>query len=228
MKLNNALIAHRGIFNNKDIPENSILAFKKAIDKNYSIELDVRLTKDNKLIVFHDDNLKRMTNCSKDVCELTYNEIKKLKLLNTDKTIPTLKEVLKLVNGKVLIDIEIKADKNINKICNLLLNELKNYNYHFIIKSFNLKAIRWFYKHNPNITRGLLISKSYYNTILGKIILNICKPNFLAISKKYIDKYKLKKFYKKYDILIWTIKNKEERNKYKDITNNYICNNLPY
>lgn len=228
MKLNNLLIAHRGIYNNKNIPENSILAFKEAIKNDYPIELDVQLTKDDILVVFHDKNLKRMTNCSKNVNEVTYSELKKLKLLNTNQKIPTLTDVLKIINGKVLLDIEIKKTKKVNKICTILTNELKSYNYPFIIKSFSPKIVRWFYKHNQNIIRGLLINKNYYNGILGKIILIYCKPNFLAFSKKYIDKYKLKSFYKKYPIIIWTIKNIEELNKYKNISNNYVCNNLPF
>ena len=224
MKLNNLIIAHRGIHNNINIPENSILAFSKAIKKSYPIELDVQLTKDNILIVFHDKNLKRMTGCCKDINELTYNEIKKLKLLNTYQIIPTLKDVLNLVNGKVLLDIEIKSTKKINKICEILTS----YNHPFIIKSFSPRIIRWFYKNNPDIIRGLLISKKYYNGIIGSIILNLCKPNFLAISKNYIKKYGLKKYYRKYPIMIWTIQNKQEINIFKYLTTNYICNNLPY
>lgn len=64
--LSHCLIAHRGYYNNKKgIPENSVLVFKKAIDNNYLIELDVRLTKDQKLVVFHDDNLKRVCGVNK-------------------------------------------------------------------------------------------------------------------------------------------------------------------
>ena len=227
MKLNNLTIAHRGMFNNKDIPENSMLAFRKALKYNYSIELDIRLTKDNVLIVFHDDSLKRMTGFDKCVSEITYNEIKKLKLLNTNQTIPTLKDVLKLVNNKVLLDIEIKDTKKINAICKITLDELKNYS-NYTMKSFNPKIVHHLYKRNQTITRGLLINKKYYNTIMGKIIIIYCKPNFLSLSKEYIDKYKLKKRYKKYPLTIWTIKSKNQINKYKNITNNYICNNLPY
>ena len=76
MKIPNNKIAHRGMFDNIKIPENSIASFKKALKYNYSIELDVQLTKDNILVVFHDENLKRMTNLDKLVCETNYEEIK--------------------------------------------------------------------------------------------------------------------------------------------------------
>ena len=218
--MDNLIIAHRGIHNNIDIPENSILAFKQALKKNIPIELDVQLTKDNVLIVFHDENLKRMTNKDILVKDITYNKLKELNLLNTKEKIPTFNEVIKLVNGKVLLDIEIKDTKLINTISEKVMEELNDYNYPFVIKSFNPKIVRYFYKHYPNIKRGLLIKDNYYNAPLGKITLFYCKPNFLAISKKIIKKYKTKK----YDLLVWTIKNKDEMNNFKDITNNYICN----
>ena len=117
---NNLIIAHRGVHDNKSTPENSIKAFYKAVIKKYPIELDIQLTKDNEIVVFHDKNLKRMTGLDKDVEDLTLDEIKKLKLLDTREHIPRLDEVLKLVNGKVLIDIEIKPCKNYKKVCNIL------------------------------------------------------------------------------------------------------------
>ena len=108
------------------------------------------------------------------------------------------------------------------------MEELNNYNYPFIVKSFNPKIVKWFKKHKPNYIRGLLIKDDIYNKFISKFILYYCKPNFLAISKKFINKHGIKSSLKKYPILIWTILNKEEKVKYKDITNNFICNNVPY
>ena len=123
-KYKNSIIAHRGIHDNKLVPENSLKAFKLALETKLTIELDIHLTKDNQLVVFHDDNLKRMTNVNCIIEKLTLSEIKKLNLLNTDEKIPTLEEVLKLVNGKVLIDIEIKVNKHVKKIVKNLLKIL--------------------------------------------------------------------------------------------------------
>ena len=94
------LIAHRGLHYN--YLENTLGAFKEAIKNNYIIELDVRLTKDKKVIVFHDNNLFRITGINKNINESTYEELKEI--IN----IPTLQEVLNLVSGKVTIIIEIK------------------------------------------------------------------------------------------------------------------------
>ena len=228
MKLDNLLFAHRGSHNNIDNPENSIKAFKLALKNNLNIELDLQLTKDNILVVFHDKNLKRMTGIDKNLNELNYNELKTLKLNNTNETIPTFTEILKLVNGKVILDIEVKNTKKINLICKEIAKELDNYNYPFIIKSFNPKITNWFKRHKPKYIRGLLIKDDKYNSFIGKVIIWYCKPNFLGISKKFINKYDIKPYLKKYPILIWTIKNKDEFTKYNNISNNYICDNTPF
>ena len=119
---------------------------------NYTIEIDIRKTKDDILVVFHDKTLKRLTGLSTSIENLKFNEIKKLKLLGTKEHIPTLKEVLKLVNGKVLIDIEIKNCQSWKKVCKILINDLSKYKYPYIIKSFNPKIIKYIKKLNENIT----------------------------------------------------------------------------
>ena len=100
-------IAHRGLHNN-NFPENSLGAFENAIKNSYPIELDVHLIADGTLAVFHDDTLARV--CGKDgyVKNLTKSELKNYKLLGTEYCIPTLDEVLNLVNGQVPLLIEIK------------------------------------------------------------------------------------------------------------------------
>ena len=109
--LTKKVIAHRGIHSN--YPENSMMAFKKAIQKGYPIELDVQLTKDNEVIVFHDATLKRMCSINKRPGSFNVKELKQVCLDDTDQSIPTLKEVLKVVNGKVPIIVELKkTNKN--------------------------------------------------------------------------------------------------------------------
>ena len=101
--LNNPLIAHRGI--HYKYRENSIEAFRRAIIEGYTIELDVHLTTDNKVIVYHDDNLKRLTGINKEIKRCSYKEI-----MNIIK-VPTLEEILDLTKGKVPIIIELKFIK---------------------------------------------------------------------------------------------------------------------
>lgn len=231
--LTNLIIAHRGIHNNKDIPENSILAFKKAIKKKLPIEFDVRITKDNKLVIFHDDNLKRMTNLDKNIEELSLDEIKQLYLLNTKEKIPTLKEVLNLVKGKVLLDIEIKNTKKKEEVINLLLDELNNYQGEVILKSFNPNIIKKIKKKTNRYRLGLLLTNHTDNKLLNKLytsqlLLKYIKPDFIAVDKRMFNRKYYKKVKDKYFIFLWTIKHEEELKKYQDIYFNlsYLCNNL--
>lgn len=102
--------AHRGLHQDKNIsPENSLAAFQLAVDNNYGIELDVNLTMDHVPIVFHDGDLKRVCGLDKKVNEMTFEELKSLRLYNSNERIPHLQEVLDLVDNQVPLIIELKA-----------------------------------------------------------------------------------------------------------------------
>lgn len=229
MKINGNIIAHRGVHDNKKIPENSLKAFERAIELNYPIELDVQLTKDNVLVVFHDFNLSRMTDETDYIQDMTLDEIKRVSLLDTKEKIPTFKEVLELVDEKVLLDIEIKNTNRIKETCDILVEELSHYN-NFVVKSFNPKIVRYMKKNYPDVESGLLITDDTKNKIYDKLltsdfIIKYAKPDFIAISKHLLKNKKFKKIITKIPTLVWTITEKSE------ITNQdliYICNNLPF
>lgn len=229
MNIKNNLIAHRGMFNNKDIPENSYPAFKLAIENNYDFELDVHLTSDNKLVVFHDYNLKRMCGVDVNIQDTAYEELLKYPLLNTNEKIPLLRDILKLNNDRCLIDIEIKNTKRIKQTIYFLIKELKNYN-NYIMKSFNPKIVHYIRDNYPSIECGLLLTHDYnnffYNLILRKnFILRYCKPNFIAISKQLYKTDHYKELSNKYPVFVWTIKKNDEMINDNNIIN--VCNNLP-
>lgn len=229
--IENIIIAHRGNHNEK-IPENSLAAFKISLKENRPIELDIQLTKDNVLVVFHDYNLYRMTKENLFIQDLTYKEIQKFNLLNTNEKIPTFEEVLKLVKGKVLLDIEIKNTKRIDDTCNKLVELLKNYPNNYLIKSFNPLIVLWFKKNASSIPRGLLITEKYTNNKLinvlvkSKLIINYCQPDFLAISKKMLSQKKWQKYKEKMPILVWTVNSRKEIS-YQEKNIGYICN-IPF
>lgn len=226
--LKNGIIAHRGIFDNKIVPENSIKAFKEAISNNYIIELDVHLTKDEKVVVFHDDTLKRMTNKNGNIKDYTFEELRKTKLLDTNYTIPSLIEVLELVNGKVPLLIELKYDVKRHKLEKKLIELLDKYNGKFAIQSFSPSIVRYFKVNRKNYIRGLLVS-SRRDNVLEKIsnsmvFIPYCKPDFLSVDKVLYNNPKVRKFKNKKLVLAWTIKSKEDVKKYKDCFDNIICN----
>ena len=226
--LKKTVIAHRGIFDNLKVPENSVKSFIDAINKNYGIEFDIHLTKDNKIVVFHDDKLSRMTNKNGFIKDYTFEELKKTKLLNTKYYIPSLEEVLDLVDGKVPILIEIKYDYKKKLLCKELIKVLDNYKGEFAIQSFDPSIVSYFRFHKNSYLRGLLLYdkkddkfKRICNTILS---IPICKPDFLSINKSMIDYKNIKRFNKKKDVFVWTIKSKKELEKYYDMCDNVICN----
>lgn len=227
-------VAHRGLFNRSDVPENSIKAFEACIQKGYAIELDVNMTKDGHLVVFHDNNLKRMTGIKHDITELNLNEIKKLKLLGTENKIPTLEDVFLLVDGKVPLMIEIKRNDRYKELMPKLINMLDKYNGEYVVKSFDPRIVYWLKKNAPHIIRGQLADKNLREVkgrlmkfLLGKMFFNIfTKPHFISyqytnMNSKMYNKYKRKGK----AVAVWTVKSKEEYIKIKDICDMVIFEN---
>ena len=150
-------VAHRGIHDNKTVPENSLPAFKAAIEADCGIELDVQFTKDRKLVVFHDDDLNRMCGVDKLLIDVTYDELCEMRLLDTDERIPLLSEVLELVDGKVPLIIEMKnALHVIWELPRVLYSIMKDYKGVYAIESFNPIFLRKYKKFDRNIARGIL------------------------------------------------------------------------
>lgn len=234
--LKDTLIAHRGYHDKESgIPENSIAAFKRAIRYNYTIELDVHLTKDNKLVVFHDNNIKRMCGVNKIIENCTYNELLKYNLLDTKYKIPLFEEVLKLVDGKVGLLIETKTSKFNGCLEKELSKRLDNYNGLFAIQSFNPMSVLWFKKNKKDYIRGLLASdfknrkdisnlrKNIIKTLITDIII---KTDFIsydlrALPSKYVESKRKSKL-----ILGWTIRNKKDYEKAIKSCDNLICEHM--
>ena len=218
---------HRGFFDNEKIVENTIKAFKKANSNGHPYEFDVRLTKDEKVVVFHDDNLKRLANTNKKISDLTYDELKKIKLLGLD-TIPLFEDVLKLDN-KYGIMIEIKHDDNNMLLVDKVLDLLKDYKGKYSIISFNRNTLKYIRSKNKDIILGLLIGlrkSKLIGRFSNRIFLNMFKPDFISINKREVNFKYVNKFKKNNPVLIWTIKNREDYNKYKNSGTNLVLENI--
>ena len=186
--------AHRGCFD-KTLPENSLTAIRIAADKGLGLEIDVHLTKDNKLVVFHDHALKRMCGVSGIVEEMTESQLTALKLKNTSHTIPTLKDVLAAVDGRTPILIELKCRNNEIALCDALIDELKSYNGKYMYIGFNEKAAKYFKD------KGYTIALSCFKPKTPKLDF---KPDFLLCNILGIPRSKKKRA--KYPPFIsWTI-----------------------
>lgn len=190
------LFAHRGLHdNNSDAPENSLKAFELAVSKGYGIELDVQLTKDNVVVVLHDYDLKRACNADFKVSEHTYEELKDFRLFNSEEKIPTFKEALSVVGGKVPLIIELKLPWSADPLCSEVSKILQDYQGVYCIESFNPFGLMWYKKHFPKIVRGQLAtdfrkekiegSKVQY-FILKHLLMNfLTRPNFIAYHHAY-------------------------------------------
>jgi len=228
---------HRGIHNNKTIPENSIPAFKAAIEAEHGIEFDVQFTKDHQLVVFHDDDLSRMCGINKKVIDLTYDELSEIRLLDTDEKIPTLKEVLDLIDGRVPIIIEMKnALSMIRELPCKLYEVMKDYHGEYSIESFNPMYVGKYRKFDKTVARGVLSLKfgkidgkkhqQVLAVILENLLMNfIAKPDFIAY--RYTDYKKLSFRLNRLlgaTTVAWTIpENSDIHNKVKKYFDAYIC-----
>lgn len=149
--------AHRGLHTpDKSIPENSLPAFEAAAKYGYGVELDVHITKDGKLIVFHDDEIPRACGVQGRVSELSWGMLSHLRLFGTEYRIPLLSEVLGLIGGRVPVIVELKRGGNKRELCEKTYALLKDYRGAFCIESFDPRIVRWFRKNAPGVLRGQL------------------------------------------------------------------------
>lgn len=232
----NENIAHRGLYNNNEkVPENSIIAFKKAIENNIPIELDVQITNDGKLIIFHDFNLLRMTGINKNVIDCSLEQIQKLNLLNTKYKIPTLIDTLKIIDNKVPILIEIKDNSLSKKLERHILKILRQYKGRYAIESFNPFVILWLRIHANEIYRGQLSSHfeddkmpKLQKYLLKNMFMNfLTSPHFISYNIKNLPDKRVEKLRKKGKYIFgWTIDSKEEYEKSKKYCDSIIFENL--
>lgn len=223
-------IAHRGYHKKEDnIPENSLLAFQRAIDNNLNIELDVQITTDNKVVVFHDQTAKRMAGVDKKIIDMSYEEVKNLKLDGLDVHPPLLEEVLELVNGQVGIVIELKSlffsptfrlERHVKKI-------LKTYNGLYCIKSFNPLTEIWFFNHFHKVTRGILVGvKIEWLNKMMKFCFPFC--NYCSFNVDMLPNDMVEKGFrqKKKPLISWTVDSIEDVEKVKQYADNIVFENL--
>lgn len=184
--LNGLYIAHRGLHDiAKGIPENSIPAFKEAVNQGFAIENDIHLTKDGQVVVFHDDDMKRMCSLDRKIKDMTLGEIKALRLLNTPCTIPTLKECLEVVDSKVPLLIEFKYDGNSKALCEKANEILSEYKGKYFVQSFYPQNLYWYRKHRKDICRGQLScafkGEAFYKKLSGCLLYNfLSRPDFIS------------------------------------------------
>ncbi len=216
--------AHRGLHdgNTGDTPENSLAAFELACKEGFGIELDVQLSHDGVVMVFHDATLLRMTGVDKKLCELDAEELCALSLANTEQRIPTFEQVLSLVDGRVPLLVELKGESFDTSLCEKVAEILKAYKGEYCVESFNPLLIKDIKKFLPDVYCGQLYTnvcrdkkkKSFQNIALTLMALNfLSKPDFIAYNKVDRNSLPVKITTKLYKAprFVWTVKNEEEK-----------------
>lgn len=184
-------VAHRGLWASDGPPENSLGAFQAACAAGYGIELDVQLSADGEAMVFHDDDLARMTGASGRLCDRTAAELSDLRLKGTDERIPTLAETLALVGRRALVHIELKTPYG-------HVGPLEQRTHEIIIDhagpicviGFNPYSHAWFAERFPGVMRGLdsysykkapHLSEDQRRSFARLEHVAIARPHFLAL-----------------------------------------------
>ncbi len=215
--------AHRGL-HGLDAPENSMAAFRAALEAGYGIELDIHLMKDGNLAVIHDASLQRTAGTQAQIEDLTLADLENYRLGRTDEKIPLFSQVLALFAGRAPIIVELKSEKdNYAALCQAACAMLDTYQGPFCIESFDPRCIAWLRRHRPDIIRGQLSAnflqdKKHLRPWVSRFVLTANlfnatgRPDFLAY--RFSDRKRLGVFLcrKLWGIqgVAWTIRNKED------------------
>ena len=149
--------AHRGWHDKPAIPENSLAAFRRALDKGWGAELDVHLLKDGTLAVFHDSDLRRCAGEDGDIEDLDREGLARLRLEGTEEPVPLFDEVLALFEGKAPLIIELKSHKNNYKaLTEAVIARLDRYTGDYCVESFDPRVLMVLRRERPAILRGQL------------------------------------------------------------------------
>ena len=200
--------AHRGLHGN-GVPENSMAAFKAALDAGYGVELDVHLLKDGNLAVIHDSLLNRTTGCAGRVEDLTTEDLKNYRLEGTDETIPEFMDVLTLFQGKAPLIVELKpVDGNHAALAEAACRMMETYPGVFCMESFDPRCLRWLKKNRPDIIRGQLAENFFKSR------------NDMPDTLRFVMTHNLTLFGTVPDFVAYNFQHR------KDTIMNWICRNL--
>ena len=214
--------AHRGL-HGKGIPENSMAAFRAALDHGFGIEFDLHLLKDGNIAIIHDSLLKRTTGAEGRIEDLTTEDLKNYRLEGTEETIPTFRELLDLYAGKAPLIVELKpVNGNHAQLAETVCDILKDYSGAYCIESFDPRCVAWLKKNRPQIIRGQL-SENFYRSDPSmspvlKFLLSTSLTHFFTMpdftAYKFADRKNLSTWIcrKLYGVqgVSWTLRTKEE------------------
>lgn len=211
--INNKLFINKGIYDNKNIFENTLESIKETLKTKHGIYLTIRETKDHIFIIYEDSNLSRLQNIKDKISDMTYEDLNYISFYH----IPTLEEALKLINGKIDIIFDLKIKSKNKKIYDMLENYKGNY---LVVGA--PRVINEINKNHESIKAGEIITKKRKFSILSLFI----KPDFKSYDLEYFDNIKYKKLKEDGKLIIgYKADNQTKYNEFKDIFEYLVIDN---
>ena len=211
--------AHRGL-HSAGVPENAPSAFAAAMARGMGIECDVQRTRDGQAAVFHDAALDRLTGASGPLAAHTAEELGRIVLSGSADTIPTLRQVLAQLGGKVPLLIEIKSQRSdgtrISALCLAVRRALEGYLGPHAVMSFDPRVVHWFAVHSALTVRGLVVTEENGKTLPGMIKRRLAlwhaRPDFLAYDIRDLpSRFAAAQRKRGLPVLTWTVRSAEHR-----------------
>ncbi|MEE1975667.1 glycerophosphodiester phosphodiesterase family protein [Maribacter cobaltidurans] len=220
------IIGHRGAMGHET--ENTLASVQKAMDLGVDmIEIDVFKVKSGEIVVFHDENVERLTNGPGSIEDYNYIDLKKL-IVDGGHKIPMLQDVLKLIDNKVALNIELKGANTADRVNHIMTYYIENKGWsaeNFIISSFNWDELREMRTLNPNVKLAILTEEDPTEAIpiakeLNAVAINPYYKNVNLQVANTIREAGLK-------IYVWTVNEEEDINAMKRIDVDGIITNYP-
>ena len=217
--------AHRGLHDMRlGVPENSMAAFRRAVEYGFGAELDVHLMADGELAVVHDSSLARV--CGKQVYieDLTAADLPDCALQGTEETVPLLRDVLALFEGKTPLIIELKVKQgNARALTDAVMAELEGWNGTYCVESFHPGVLLRLRQKYPRVIRGQLSENFLKDTDVSGLPLPLrvamtnllttaaTGPDFIAYKWQDRDNPALRLMKKVYGVheASWTVHDRE-------------------
>lgn len=200
--------AHRGVHRPDVIRENTLTAFAAALEIGAGIECDVRLTKDDQLVVLHDADGQRLCGDPAVIGQSTLAQLAHLRV--GDRPIPTLASLLALVDGRVSLLIEAKIDGDFWRFGPALIRAVDSYRGRFGVMSFDPRLARWLRTNGPAIRRGLVM-KGNLSAFRRWSAMRLADPDFLAVETAALGAPWLARIRRRIPVYSWTVKTRELR-----------------
>jgi len=210
-------IAHRGLFEAGSLAEeNTLAAVTAAVDAGYAVEVDVRTSADDIIMVHHDDTLDRLTDGTGPVSKWGFKQLQKLEVGNSGRGVPTLAEVMDTVDGKVPIFIELKppSHDDIQKVCAGVRHCFEGYRGQVAVMSFDPRIVAWFRQYMPKYPRGVILGREAMLNLRYRLALTYWKrktrPDFLACDINLLPNGLCRRWREKgKPLLTWTVRSKK-------------------